>query len=63
MIIYRYGINSKSDTVDRDYRFKSCWTCYCAIYPQPVWVVQETGMNELSLWYEKQNSGGDPEIK
>ena len=38
-ISYRYGINSKSDIVVRYYRFRSCWTCWCDICPQPVWLV------------------------
>jgi hypothetical protein len=56
-VIYRYGINSKPDIAVRYYRFESCRACCCGIYPQPVRVVRESGMNTLPLCCEKQNSG------
>ena len=49
MIIYRYGINSKSDSGDRYYRNKSCRACCCDLYPQPVWVVWESGINNALI--------------
>jgi hypothetical protein len=49
MIIYRYGINSKSDSGDRYYRYKSCRACCCDLYPQPVWVVWESGINNAVI--------------
>jgi hypothetical protein len=50
VIIYRYGINSKSDIDVRYYRFMPCWTCWCDVYPQPVWlVVREIEIDNHSI--------------
>jgi hypothetical protein len=50
VIIYRYGINSKSDIDVRYYRFGSCRTCWCDVYPQPVWlVVREIEIDKHSI--------------
>jgi hypothetical protein len=58
VITYRYGINFKPDTDDDYYRFKSSWTCYSDLYPQPVWlVVREIEIKKkiVSPSYRKKN--------